>query len=337
MKKFTVTIVIFLQLLILPPADGFCLRPISGRNSHLSLFTNHRHTAVGDRTIAVWTVTDACPYHCLHCINIPGGKAIGTEEGKRLLDRIKILTPNVKTIIFSGGEPMLRRDLPELIDYANGIGFKVRINTSGILLTEPFLSQVKGCSAKVILSLHADDALVEDKMHGRKGHLQAFEEALKLLSDNGISTTVVTVATKLNYEYIPGVIDILSKYTIDKWRIQQFIPRGIGGSKHHEELLLSKEEFSGLESRIRGSLPPKFEVEFIELDSPSYEGSFIISQTGEIYLPEYSLLTELFIGNIFEIVDRTDLASHEEDAIRRYLRLPRSNQHSVYSIIDSCA
>ncbi|HOO56826.1 MAG TPA: radical SAM protein [bacterium] len=106
-----------------------------------SMFTNYNRFRKGDHTLLppyyIWTMHNKCNFRCAYCDNhqskkyfdLPDEGMLDTEQGKRLLE---IAGKNVRGIYFCGGEPTLRKDLPELTAYAHSLNyFPLMINTNG--------------------------------------------------------------------------------------------------------------------------------------------------------------------------------------------------------------
>jgi radical SAM protein with 4Fe4S-binding SPASM domain len=111
------------------PADG--LRYGSGHGAPKS--------AAERRPIVVWNVTRTCNLRCVHCYSdshaqkYPGELTL--EEGKRVID--DLVAFKVPALLFSGGEPLARPDLLELMEYAATSGLRVTLSTNGTLIDEP--------------------------------------------------------------------------------------------------------------------------------------------------------------------------------------------------------
>ncbi|MCP4369301.1 MAG: radical SAM protein, partial [Deltaproteobacteria bacterium] len=82
--------------------------------SHLLQFSRDK------RPVVVWNITRRCNLKCVHCYahakDISFDNELSTQEGKRLIDDLSGF--GVPVLLFSGGEPLVRKDLPELADYA---------------------------------------------------------------------------------------------------------------------------------------------------------------------------------------------------------------------------
>jgi len=111
------------------PADG--LRYGHGHGAPKS--------AAERRPIVVWNVTRTCNLRCVHCYSdsyaqkYPG--ELTHEEAKRVID--DLVSFKVPAVLFSGGEPLTRPDLLELMEYAATSGLRVTLSTNGTLIDEP--------------------------------------------------------------------------------------------------------------------------------------------------------------------------------------------------------
>ena len=97
------------------------------------------------RPIVVWNITRDCNLKCVHCYNDSGvGKPfndVSTDKAKEILDDLADF--GVASVLFSGGEPLMRPDLFELIGYAGTKGLRAVISTNGTLITEEKAAIIK--------------------------------------------------------------------------------------------------------------------------------------------------------------------------------------------------
>jgi len=300
------------------PALGIVYKPDADA-AEPAVELGHNHLTIGERHVVSWSATDACPYKCIFCGNTPDIKDLSTEAAKELMFRIRRFTPEAKVFIFSGGEPTLRKDLPELIDHAHGLGFDIRINTSGINLTEEILTRLEKYKGGIRISLHSCDEEIEDRLTNRKGHLGVATRALEVLAHRRIATTVVTVVTAINYERVKDMIGVLSKYPLEGWRLQQFVPRGRGAAQK-DALGVSVKDFSALRRAMKQVPKPPFPIVCIGANSPMYERYYQLTTPGEAVLTEFGLEREIRLGSMFDVTSSADLASREVKAVAEYLR-----------------
>ena len=98
--------------------------------------------------IVSWNVTNACNMYCDHCYREAGCKAeeeLSTAEAKTLLEQIA--RANFKIMIFSGGEPLMRPDIVELVAYAKKLGLRPVFGTNGTLITLEMAQKLKEAGA----------------------------------------------------------------------------------------------------------------------------------------------------------------------------------------------
>jgi len=119
-------------------------------------------------------LTYRCPLKCVWCNNPLdfekyGPKELSTEEWKRVLREAREL--GSLQLGFTGGEPLLRDDLEELVGYANELGFYTNLITSGIGLTETRLQALKDAGLKQIqLSIQSSRQALTDELVGARAH-----------------------------------------------------------------------------------------------------------------------------------------------------------------------
>ena len=92
--------------------------------------------------IVSWNTTNACNMYCAHCYRDAGCKAdeeLSTQEAKKLLQ--EIARAGFKIMIFSGGEPLMREDILELVAYAKNLKLIPVFGTNGTLITKKFLQK----------------------------------------------------------------------------------------------------------------------------------------------------------------------------------------------------
>ena len=96
--------------------------------------------------IISWNTTNACNMLCDHCYRDASCKAdeeLNTQEAKTLLEQIA--KAGFKIMIFSGGEPLMRPDIVELVEYATKLGLRSVFGTNGTLITEGNGFKIKKC------------------------------------------------------------------------------------------------------------------------------------------------------------------------------------------------
>ncbi|MBQ3451128.1 MAG: radical SAM protein, partial [Selenomonadaceae bacterium] len=121
--------------------------------------------------IVSWNTTNACNMYCAHCYRDTGCKAqeeLSTAEAKELLNQIA--RAGFKIMIFSGGEPLMRPDILELVEHATRLKLIVVFGTNGTLITPQMARDLKSAGAKGMgISLDSLDAAKHDKFRSFVG------------------------------------------------------------------------------------------------------------------------------------------------------------------------
>ena len=107
--------------------------------SHLLQFSADK------KPVVVWNMTRACNLKCIHCyahaVEKHDGRELNTEEGQALID--DLATYGVPVLLFSGGEPFVRKDLVSLARYAVAKGMRAVISTNGTLINKKIAGDLK--------------------------------------------------------------------------------------------------------------------------------------------------------------------------------------------------
>jgi radical SAM protein len=183
-------------------------------------------------TIA-WEVTRACAYACVHCRadaqHNPHPLELSTEEGFRLIDRFAAFG-NSPILIFTGGDPMMRRDLFELIAYATKKGLRCSLTpTATALATKKRLQQARDAGIRrIALSLDAPRAEVHDDFRKVQGSWQRTMDILHRAHDVGLSVQVNTTVAKHNAHILPEMVPFIEEVGAVQWSVFFLVPTGRG-------------------------------------------------------------------------------------------------------------
>jgi MoaA/NifB/PqqE/SkfB family radical SAM enzyme len=158
-------------------------------------------------------ITDKCNSRCLSCgvwKKRPGPEA-ETNEWLAVLKDLK--EAGISYLGFSGGEPLLRPDVTELIGKARELGFRfIDLCTNGVLLTRETLHRLAEAGLdRLILSI---DGIGEthDRLRGVPGNFSQIEKALNAIRQTSLTAIVQTNLVRLNLDEIPRIIDLVSRY-----------------------------------------------------------------------------------------------------------------------------
>ena len=178
--------------------------------SHLLQFS------LDKKPVVVWNITSACNLRCVHCY-ASAGKATGeltTREGLELIAQLKDYGSPV--ILFSGGEPLIRKDLPALIEAAVKSGMRAVISTNGTLISQDMAMRFADLGLSYIgVSLDGMEE-VNDTFRGVQG---AFRDALQGIYNamrKGIKVGLRFTMNRRNADQIKGIFDLMKKEGIPR-------------------------------------------------------------------------------------------------------------------------
>jgi radical SAM protein len=196
-------------------------------------------------TIA-WEITRACAFACVHCradaIHQRNPDELTTEEAFKLVDRMTEFGNPI--LIFTGGDPMMRRDLFEIISYATEKGLRCSLTpTATALPTKERLQQAKEAGIRrIALSLDAPTAEVHDDFRKVKGSWQRTMDILHRAKDVGLSVQVNTTVTTFNVDLLLEMVPFIKEVGAVQWSVFFMVPTGRAQAKYmisaerHEEV-----------------------------------------------------------------------------------------------------
>jgi len=157
-----------------------------------------------------WNTTNACNLYCKHCYRDSGTRAeeeLNTEEGKKLID--EIAGAGFKIMIFSGGEPLMRDDIYELIEYAAGAGLRPVLGSNGTLLSPEAAVRLKaaGCMA-VGISLDSTDPAKHDEFRASAGAWQGAVDGMQACREAALPFQIHTTVMDWNNSEIEALTDL---------------------------------------------------------------------------------------------------------------------------------
>ncbi len=183
-------------------------------------------------TIA-WEITRACAYACVHCradaIPRRDPRELTTEESLRLIDRLADFGNN-PILIFTGGDPMMRRDLYELVAHANSKGLRCSLTpTATALPTVERLEKAREAGIRrVALSLDAPRPAVHDNFRKVEGSWQRTMDILHRAHEVGLSVQVNTTVAKHNIDILEEMVPFIQEVGAVQWSVFFLVPTGRG-------------------------------------------------------------------------------------------------------------
>jgi 12,18-didecarboxysiroheme deacetylase len=200
--------------------------------SHLLQFSEDK------KPIAVWNCTRRCNLKCVHCYsqsdNHTADNELSTDEGKRLIDSLAEFGAPV--VLFSGGEPLTRKDLFDLIRHAGSQGMRAVISTNGTLITEEAADRLKGENLSYVgVSLDGTED-VNDKFRGLDGAFAQAMKGIEACQKAGLKVGLRFTINRRNVEEIPAIFDILEERDIPRVCFYHLVYAGRGSALMEEAL-----------------------------------------------------------------------------------------------------
>ena len=180
--------------------------------------------------LVIWEVTQACDLACVHCRasaqseRSPG--ELTTGQGYRLLDEIRSFGEPL--MVFTGGDPLKRPDLYDLIRYSVRIGLRTNVTPSATpLLTAEAIQGFKDAGVtRMAISLDGPDAAMHDDFRGVPGTFDRAMFALRYARDIGLDTQFQSTVTRRNMHRLPEMAEIAKEVRTKMWSLFFLIVTG---------------------------------------------------------------------------------------------------------------
>lgn len=203
-------------------------------------------------------VTKRCNLNCIHCYADSSGKALKdadeltTAEIFGIIDQLADLSVN--EIFFTGGEPLLRHDIADVLKYASSTGIRVLMSTNGLALTESFLQDVKNIDFKLFQISLDGPKEVHDGIRGR-GSFDRAIRAVRLASACLKNVGVGTVMSRMNAHCIGETMEVAHDAGAGIFAVMFLIPSGRATKDMNPSAQQLKASLDGIFSTYRRLSP----------------------------------------------------------------------------------
>ncbi len=206
--------------------------------SHLLQFSKDK------KPVVVWNMTRRCNLKCVHCyakaLEVDGKDDISTEQAKTMID--DLAQYGAPVMLFSGGEPLVRKDLVELAKHATSKGMRAVISTNGTLITKEKAKELKEVGLSYVgISLDGLED-VHDHFRGVPGSFRKALEGIVNCQAEGLKVGVRFTINKRNAQEVPGIFNLLKEYEVPRACFYHLVYSGRGSD-------LIKEDLSHAETR----------------------------------------------------------------------------------------
>ena len=215
------------------PSDALRYGRLSGKlPSHLLQFSKDK------RPVVVWNITRRCNLKCVHCYAHAKDRdfknELSTEEGLKLLDDLAQF--GVPVVLFSGGEPLMRPDLPQLAEYAVQKGMRAVISTNGTLITPEVAKTLKAIGLSYVgISLDGSEP-VNDRFRAVKGAYQMAVAGIRNCQAAGIKVGLRFTINRFNRDEVPKIFDLIEEMDIPRACFYHLVYAGRGSKLINDDL-----------------------------------------------------------------------------------------------------
>lgn len=182
-------------------------------------------------TRALLTLTYRCNFKCKHCLQGDNRwnsrKELPTEKWADIIDQLSEY--GVSYLFFTGGEPFLRKDALQLIQYAGEYAFPLRVYTNATLLTPEIIKKLSEIDNLVVqVSLHGISEQDVDPFVGVPGAYRKIIASIKELTNSGITVAVASSLRGHLIERMEDFVDLLLNLGVSMWIPTLIMPVGCG-------------------------------------------------------------------------------------------------------------
>jgi len=220
-------------------ANPFSRTPAALPSPFEPMISNNIPTLAAERKpIVVWSATRTCNLNCTHCTSdsrlLPYPGQLSTAEAQVMIEDLAQF--GVPALVFSGGEPLMYPDLPELIAHARGLGICPALSTNATLITPAVAADLKRVGvAYVGVSLEGLGP-TNDYFRGKNG---AFDTALAGLRNSvaaGLRVGLRMTLTRRNFHGLEAIFDFIAREKIHRACFHHLVYGGRGNDMLKDDL-----------------------------------------------------------------------------------------------------
>ncbi len=215
------------------PSDALRYGRHSGKlPSHLLQFSDDK------KPVVVWNMTRRCNLRCVHCyakaVDPDGTDAISTAQAREMIDDLAAYGAPV--MLFSGGEPLVREDLPELAAHAVSRGMRAVISTNGTLITPQKAAELKKVGLSYVgISMDGGEE-THDRFRGVPGSFRRTIKGIENCKAEGLKVGLRFTINKRNAGEVPILFDLLKDLDIPRICFYHLVYSGRGSELIREDL-----------------------------------------------------------------------------------------------------
>jgi radical SAM protein with 4Fe4S-binding SPASM domain len=183
-----------------------------------------------------WETTIKCNLTCAHCRRLESNEAafkdLSTDQAKNLIEQLAELgraQPVMPVLVFSGGEPLCRNDLFELVSHTREAGITPALATNGTLIDTEVAEKIRDSGiVRIAVSLDGATAEVHNKLRQLEGSFERALEGIKHLREKGLAVQINITLTKHNAGQLEKVYELAKSLEAVAVHIFMLVPVGCG-------------------------------------------------------------------------------------------------------------
>lgn len=205
--------------------------------SHLLQFSEDK------KPVIVWNITNKCNLKCIHCYakattsfsnEYENNNELTTTQGFQLID--ELADYGVPVLLFSGGEPLLRSDIFDLLEYAQKKGIRTVLSTNGTLINDKVANKLKNCGLSYVGISFDGLHKTNDMFRGVLGTFKKSLNGLKICQKKGIKVGIRFTINKLNMHEINDIFDLMINENIPRACFYHLVYSGRGNEILNHDL-----------------------------------------------------------------------------------------------------
>lgn len=230
-----------------------------------------------------WNLTNLCNENCLYCFRDLYERALSLSDNLAIVRKLK--NAGVTSITYAGGEPLIYKELKDLLMYAKSLGIKNNLITNGSLLNEGNLDDYLPYVEKITFSIDSPSEYVNDKIGRGKKHYEHIKNLIPIIHRKypNLILEINSVVTQPTYSEIDYMFEALGREIsfkgVRKWKISRFCPLR-GYAKERDKIFgLNDQQFLEVKRKYDGG---KAEFEISVRDFGEIYSNNIVSPKGSL-------------------------------------------------------
>lgn len=222
-----------------------------------------------------WELTNRCNLRCIHCYQQDDERdAVMPSASLLSIIAHRIADASVFELTLTGGEIMMVKQLPWLLDFFNERGIEPHVTSNGTLVSERRADELAARRLTFQVSIDSADPSVHDGVRQKRGALARAVRGIERLVERGVSVSVAYTCMPQNADSVPGVLELAERIGVHKVCVGEVLPY-FGGRSQRTQMTRSTEATTNAHNRLlalvdayAGRIDLKLAFQGVETDDP---------------------------------------------------------------------